>query len=797
MSLTLPAAYSSASKQGNIQENWIIQLGFFNGDAQGSGEGGWEATLQSSGDDNTVNESVDNSETDIDVLDGTVFQVGDFIKIDSEIMKILSISTNTITVERGAMNTTKVTHVNRTAIYWNNFTPIALSDTTVDDVFYHGVVTNTPSIRSSIDLVKAIAKTGNISLNVANFQYKGDDFSAELFLGTRKYINRNVKIYSQLNDNSTLSNCLQIYQGRLVGVSHDDSMVTLQLTEQRPWDFISIPQTKTSDTNIYFPIAYGNFTPNTTSRDYRAIKTVYPIPVNEFRGTQLYSLIGTEDVTSNAYPHYYDKGMDRFIPVSEDGAYNFDTDADSYKGGFAVQAHYELERRITFKPVETTSSTGWSNPDNAFDDADANEETNYASADFTQTNTGQTSKTIKFQMPQIEGKVTAVSMEIRYYTNEITVLTSGTGTATYTLTNKTWGANDIFYSNSATSTGSDNSGGSGTTDTSGSLLTQFEAQEGWGDEIEIEAKVAITAGIDPMSGQFQPRIYDVRILATTEVDWDEATNKARQTANKIVSDIETLYTGGDGLAKDGWESSGAISEIHDAHRDMLIRYTGLTTTDPTGWSDLNTARSGWGIRWWTLEEIELKKSLEKLQYEGCFIFRYKADGSPQYIHIPDSPSVDHSLTKNDIKGFSVKHTPFSELLTKMELSYEKHPAENRYISTATKQDTTARANWNIQAKENIKQIKLDALVDNVASNFDGDPNDGFVSYYANIFGDIKIQVSGAIVNPIFYGMEVGDIVDFSSMHPTKAFGESWSGKNFIITGLTRSVGTLKFDAREI
>ena len=802
MSLTLPAAYSSASKQGNIQENWIIQLGFFNGDAQGSGEGGWEATLQSSGDDNTVNESVDNSETDIDVLDGTVFQVGDFIKIDSEIMKILSISTNTITVERGAMNTTKVTHVNRTAIYWNNFTPIALSDTTVDDVFYHGVVTNTPSIRSSIDLVKAIAKTGNISLNVANFQYKGDDFSAELFLGTRKYINRNVKIYSQLNDNSTLSNCLQIYQGRLVGVSHDDSMVTLQLTEQRPWDFISIPQTKTSDTNIYFPIAYGNFTPNTTSRDYRAIKTVYPIPVNEFRGTQLYSLIGTEDVTSNAYPHYYDKGMDRFIPVSEDGAYNFDTDADSYKGGFAVQAHYELERRITFKPVETTSSTGWSNPDNAFDDADANEETNYASADFTQTNTGQTSKTIKFQMPQIEGKVTAVSMEIRYYTNEITVLTSGTGTATYTLTNKTWGANDVFYSNSATSTGSDNSGGSGTTDASGSLLTQFDAQGGWGDEIEIEAKVAIAAGGDPMSGQFQPRIYDVRILATAEVDWDEATNKARQTANKIVSDIGTLYTGGDGLVN-SWDSS-AITYGHEAHRDMLIRFAGYTTTAPENWAALNTDRSlaTWQVRWWILEPMELEKILEQLQYEFGFIFKFRADGTASYIHILQTGELSavQTFKENDIANLKIKNMPFNELITKMEINHKKHPAENSYLSSVTSSNSTARTNWNVQSKENISDINLDMNVGTPNATGQSDPNTDFYSYYDNILGDIKKIISCDIVNPaISYNLETGDIIQFSNTAgemPVDPFGDDWQDY-YMITDLKRSPGKVSITSREV
>ena len=162
MSLTLPAVYSAASKLGNIKENWFVQLGFFNGDAQGSGDGGWDATLKADGTANLLNEALDDSETPVDVDDGTVFVVGDFIKVESEIMKILSISTNTVTVERGAMSTTAATHNNNTAIYWNNFTPISLADTTVDSVFYHGVITNTPSVRSSVNLSNSIAKKGNI-----------------------------------------------------------------------------------------------------------------------------------------------------------------------------------------------------------------------------------------------------------------------------------------------------------------------------------------------------------------------------------------------------------------------------------------------------------------------------------------------------------------------------------------------------------------------------------------------------------------------------------------------------------
>ena len=120
-----------------------------------------------------------------------------------------------------------------------------------------------------------------------NFNYKGDDFSAELFLGTRKYINRNVKIYSQLNGDTTLANCLQIYQGRLIDISHDDSSISLQLTEQRPWDFISFPQNKTTISNKYFPVCYGEFTESTSSpsaQDLSDGRDLYPVPIDNISG---------------------------------------------------------------------------------------------------------------------------------------------------------------------------------------------------------------------------------------------------------------------------------------------------------------------------------------------------------------------------------------------------------------------------------------------------------------------------------------------------------------------------------
>ena len=69
--------------------------------------------------DSTANtdEAVDIIETAIDVTDGSVFGYGDIIKIDDEKMLITNISSNTITVKRGFLGTTTVTHNTGVDVY--------------------------------------------------------------------------------------------------------------------------------------------------------------------------------------------------------------------------------------------------------------------------------------------------------------------------------------------------------------------------------------------------------------------------------------------------------------------------------------------------------------------------------------------------------------------------------------------------------------------------------------------------------------------------------------------------------
>jgi hypothetical protein len=58
----------------------------------------------------TIAEDLDNSETGVDVVDGSLFKEGDVIKIDDELMYVSGVVSNTLTVVRGSGSTTAAAH---------------------------------------------------------------------------------------------------------------------------------------------------------------------------------------------------------------------------------------------------------------------------------------------------------------------------------------------------------------------------------------------------------------------------------------------------------------------------------------------------------------------------------------------------------------------------------------------------------------------------------------------------------------------------------------------------------------
>ena len=887
MSLTLPSAYSSASKTGNISENWLVHLGFFNGEADGSGEGGWDSALQSDGSNNTVDaDPIPNqtTTTSIDVLEGDPFKSGDLIRIDDEIMLVSSATSSTVTVRRGQHGTIGEVgnHADsRADILWNNYIPLAMSNTTVDDVFHHGVITNKPSIRTSLDLSKSVAKTGNITLDLVNFEYRGDDFSAELLFGTRKYINRSVRIYSQLNGETALANCLQIYQGRLVDISHDASTIRLQITEQRPWDFITIPQDK-SPNNIYIPVVYGGFTGNASS-DFCANKTLFPAPQESLSSENCYYIAprSLNNASGNeTSAHWYERGLDRFIPINNTVTSTL-TDGDSELVIFPTL----MERTFKFRPVRVKSDNDWTTPENAFD----TNATTYAH--HTVSGTGaltSSNQYLMLELAELTGLCTAITLTIA---GKSQISDEGNPPGEWAQSRFQSFGLDLEILNFTSTGGGPGAGSDTTSGFSGkNMLSTYQGNGNILDEIKIQSTILINSGGNGYAATNQ--IKDIQFLATVDLSDPDATAAQKSNNSRRLLENKLIYLGCDGLTNSFSGGSGTVTAGLQMHRDLLARFTNYDEADSSiyNWDDSYPANTdsgsdlaedlddsepavdvddgddfqindiievdtekmlitnistntltvtrgylgttadthsdnanvyivnslcaedhrittAWSVRWWALEPIDLDKVLQQVQREFAFIFKWRADGSGSYWVIKDkysSNDVAQTFKKDDIANLEINNTPFSELLTKMEVSYEKHPAESRYLSTLTSEDSTndPRQTWDIKSKENVADVKLSMNVDKPgnANPGGGNSNDGYADYYMNIFGDIKKIISFSVVNPAKgYNLETGDIIQFSNTAgemPVDPFGDNWADY-YCITSMGRSPGKINITVREV
>jgi hypothetical protein len=199
----------------------------------------------------------------------------------------------------------------------------------------------------------------------------------------------------------------------------------------------------------------------------------------------------------------------------------------------------------------------------------------------------------------------------------------------------------------------------------------------------------------------------------------------------------------------------------------------------------------------------LSKVLDKLQFEMGAIFRFNGQGNGIYIYIPDSITTDHTLNTDDLSSINISLTNMKDIIVAMDIEYKKHPAKRGYLetikSTATSSELSAlniATNSSSEAIENKRTIRLDALVSAPNTTAQSNPNDDFWSYYFNIFGEQKTIVSAEVVSPSFYGIDVGDFVEFGTM-PVNPFGGSWSGKKYITTNVQRQFGKLKCIFREV
>ena len=681
---------------------------------------------------------------------------------------------------------------------------ISFKDTTVSSEFYHGSVLNKNiTIRDSIDITNGTSNTGNISVTSANFDIHGTDFYKLLFNGTNNYHNKEIRVYAQFEGEDTLSSCQQIFSGRIVDMKlNQDQNITMQINSHRPWDKIEFPQTKHSTLSIYEPTVYGAYNYGTeTVAPYGGL---YPIPIiNISQGSSTEDNVSGSSVSGEGsidviMPKSYSSGGnnyahihldDYFLRVTEAYNSNVEAEATISDGGVNVlKTPMDYVANGYIIPKEGDNQFGvtmMTNAENAFSRASDGD---YDLTNFAQATMDDAGDLAFIQFKSFNKLLDNSKSYIVKFRVKADPVGSHSGTMPYAL--------EIFK-NGSTITGNrvlnDTGQQLATTGDYGTEITKDITNSDAPTEFNSKWTASASGGGQSWSSHIL-KVWGVKVLAVIDLYNDE------RDLNTLQS-MKYLYSGGDGLTA-SWDS-GAIAHGHDAHRDLLQRFAGISSTDPDNWSSLNTDRAidNWKVRYWQLEPTNLKQALDKIAYEFGFVAKFTPTGTLKYIHVKKSSelSATLNLTSQDIDKVNLSTTGLGNVITKMEISNQLHPAESsRYYSSSTLTNTASRAKYNLGDKEGIQTINLNMNVGTIPTSANADCNADFYSYYNNIIGDMKILVSCDVVNPMKgCQLETGDIITFTDM-PVEMFGTDFStSKYYMVIETKRSPGKVSITAREV
>ena len=727
----------------------------------------------------------------------------------------------------------------------------SLSETVYDGENYYPAILNKPSVSYSLDLKGFTTKTGSVTLNIANIDLDGTTLLEQL---GNEYINAQVNILSQIDHDGTAANALQIFSGRVSSFGYRGNTIVLSVISNRPFQNVSIPNTKTSGSdseqynNRYIPLVYGNYTPNT---DFVNGTDVYACPFLKNDGKNFIYIIPEGTDGSQAHDlEFYDKGMKRFIPLTETN-----TTIVTVDGAKTLSVPKNMKRVFKVLPDDVTStlSTGWSlsagSLANTYNGATGDGGT-FSSSSFSGVSRGVV---LKLVVPQVTGKITAITLNL-------------SGTYSQTLSGSPAGVEGAFF-NLADALSS------GFGSTSGDV--ELVGTSSSGDKVD-RTNVALPTSTD-ISGILEnnalpDELYlSFKFNAENDGSYDSANiilnniyvtvTAENDLANEPIASqefnagIDKVYLGRD-IVAEGFTAYSSVATLTDLdnpvaiHRQLL--HSILNVADSN--SDAKIENSGYkavaelrdstltsptSTHWKTRLQLDEPEALEgimnKLQYEGCFFFEFSPQAaqtaisgvSPlRYFTIPDSPVAAADLSQIDISQYELAITPINDLETNIVVNYKKHPAENQYLKEATYEledagDSSSAGNHDVifnNASHQKQEMNLDFLFDAV-DDVSGSTNSSWINFRKSLFGEYKTTVSATLVNPEKYGMlQVGDFIDFGEetfgeigspfdeisdtfddfiAMPTRLFKDAWSGKKFIITNLKRTLGKVTIQTREV
>lgn len=798
---------------------------------------------------------------------------GKIIKIDNEIMLIQTAGTagsaDTYTVVRGYANTTAANHTSSSNIF------VAAEQE-----------------KSTLD---------------------------HLLLDTRTYLNREVRVYSQLNDASSLSDCLLIFKGVLRAVQSTENKITLQVGSKRPFENIKIPKVQTENGN-FVPIVFGDYNGHTFGSTFLGTKTqtntvrAHPAPVDKIKGGRVLALSHESNTSTvnNGFLHVAEDSLFRTTGsenMSKAGGTLLNNESQqSYKGldgttdVFTRSAQIDLRRSVFSLMGGESFSFGTVSSDKTTHSTD---HSGSANNNITITHTFD-------EIGSLKGTPESASLVLDFSNVNITI---GSFASYQAIVDIYWGADNTA---GVTNYQIVNRNPGGNSITSIADITEDIILPSTHPEAN-----SITADGDN-SGNFPQKIvvkmtfnwantqsfdinYDLQpyISATTQLD---LSSSEVQSSAEIINNIDKLYSVQDGHTLSG--ASSVIKKPVDAHRYLCETFmpTEFTSSNrPASFTSLQTKQGYLGdMHYYINSQKDLEKILEEIQHFGMFVLRSKYDGNFEYISASEltrsttvstsspylknigtlqtsggsgivasttytgidytgSDTLSHGdiicminsnahefikvymntgtisgadatfnmerdllpsdanlgfsentviykvifphnkLTDNDITNLQLSHLSLDKINTKFKINYHKDPANiNKYLELKEFDNSTNRTKYNVST-ENVKEIKntLDVL---------GTLSTSYYNHYSPLTNSPKMQISFEIVNPEFYGIEVGDIISFDGDNTTiKPFGalppdfqnlstlpkESWYRFYFIVTSTSKTIGKISVSAYEI
>ena len=717
---------------------------------------------------------------------------------------------------------------------------------TYNSLDYIPAILNKPSVSYSLDLKGFTTKTGSVTLNIANVDIDGTKLLEQL---GNTYINGQVNILSVIDDDSTAANALQIFSGRISSFAYRNNVIVISLISNRPFQNVSIPTTKTSNSTIeqynnkVIPLVYGDYTANS---GFTNGTDVYACPFLKNDGKNFMYIV-PENTSGTDKLEFYDKGMKRFLELT-----GTDTTIATEDSAKVLKVPKLMRRQFKMLPdeidggvVEQEGSGAGSiavtgSIANCFDGSTSTEVDINHSGNFADIR----GVTMKLVMPQVSGKITAITLGLD-------------GTITQAYSSGSPGSGDGLFVNLATSLSSNFGSTSGDVEIIGSSssynrTTSIDLTASY-SAVNI-ASVLVDGALpddlylsfrwDTADGNVDCNSWNIsleNVYVTVTADNDNANEPIA--SSDFNAGIDKVYLGRDITSNTFTGHSAtqdALNNPVSIHRQLLKSVLDYDLADDTdnvdsGYKSVADLRDSDSTHWKTRLELQDTESIEsvlqQLQYEGCFFFEFSPQAqqtaitgvsSLRYFTIANgTPTADKSLSEVDISDYEIGITEVGDLETSLVVNYKKHPAENEYLQQKTYVSAVSGSVHSTifdNAAHQKQELNLDMLYSAV-DGAGGDRNSDWINFRSALFGQYKTTMSATIINPEKYGMlQVGDFLDFGDTlfgnlgtpfdeisdtfddmvaMPTRLFSEQWSDKRFIITSLKRQIGKVSVQCREV